>query len=62
MSAAIVALALFAVGILIGHFGIKKPDTEPGSDYLYVGCDNNQFSNAGKKYQDRLVSFFKNTP
>ena len=53
VSAAIVALALFAVGILIGHFAIKKPNTEPGSEYLYVGCDNTQFSEEGKEYQDK---------
>ena len=45
VSTAIVALALCAVGILIGHFGIKKPDREPASDYLYVGCDNSQLRN-----------------
>ena len=58
VSAAIVALAQFVVGLPICQFDIQKPVTKPGSGYLYVGCDNNQFSNTGKEYQQKLVDIF----
>ena len=52
VSAAIVALALFAAGILIGHFAIRKPERKPGSDYLYVGCGDQQFDQQGEAYRN----------
>ena len=51
VSAAIVAVALFAVGIMIGHFAIRKPEHEPGSDYLYVGCDNKRGTQNEETYR-----------